>query len=298
MMALRMQKIILSPGFVTGLFLLLLNDFYLKTAFPGLITGKLSDFAGLFTFPLFICSLISKRTRQSVYVFTGLAFVLWKSSYATDFIRWWNATTLIAIGRTIDYSDLFALFVLPLSYWYLLRRSEDNVASKIPRRNLSIAALLLSIFAFTATTRVRDRSIHIAGDYSIINKHQEIEAILRENDRIGNMKIRRHDDVFNSNDYPNYPKEDLDPTVYFVDFTVDEETCDSRRTNGSFILREKDSHSELFGIEFSFECGEYERVENYNSLNVAYEAKLKDLFQREVLSKIKLYKENDKTPRP
>ena len=42
-----------SPGFVVGLSLLLLNDLFLKARFHNPLTGKLSDFAGLFVFPLF-----------------------------------------------------------------------------------------------------------------------------------------------------------------------------------------------------------------------------------------------------
>ena len=39
---------------VLGIVVLLLNDHVLKQAFPGLITGKLSDFAGLAFFPLLL----------------------------------------------------------------------------------------------------------------------------------------------------------------------------------------------------------------------------------------------------
>ena len=37
-----------SPGFILGVGALLANDHILKSAFPGVITGKLSDVAGLF----------------------------------------------------------------------------------------------------------------------------------------------------------------------------------------------------------------------------------------------------------
>ena len=36
-----------------------LNDHWLKRAHPSWLTGKLSDFAGLFFFPLFLCALVN-----------------------------------------------------------------------------------------------------------------------------------------------------------------------------------------------------------------------------------------------
>jgi hypothetical protein len=40
-----------SPGFALALVVLVLNDHVLKTAYPGWITGKLSDVAGLVLAP-------------------------------------------------------------------------------------------------------------------------------------------------------------------------------------------------------------------------------------------------------
>ena len=39
--------------------LLWLNDHWLKVTYPSWLTGKLSDFAGLFFFPLFLCAVIN-----------------------------------------------------------------------------------------------------------------------------------------------------------------------------------------------------------------------------------------------
>ena len=49
----KRSDILISPGFVISLFLLLINDFYLKPELDSSFTGKLSDFAGLFVFTLF-----------------------------------------------------------------------------------------------------------------------------------------------------------------------------------------------------------------------------------------------------
>ena len=43
-----------SPGFVLALVVLVLNDHVLKQAYPGWVTGKLSDVAGLVVAPLLL----------------------------------------------------------------------------------------------------------------------------------------------------------------------------------------------------------------------------------------------------
>ncbi|PUV24993.1 hypothetical protein DCO56_08585 [Sphingobacterium athyrii] len=44
-------KYLVSPLFIFVLFLLIINDFFLKAAFHNTFTGKLSDFSGLLFFP-------------------------------------------------------------------------------------------------------------------------------------------------------------------------------------------------------------------------------------------------------
>src|SRR5437870_3549043 len=107
-------NILISPGFVAGLILLLLNDHVFKVLSPNWITGKLSDFSGLFIFPLFWTAFFHK-SKTTVYSATAICFTLWKSLFSNPFIGIWNAFIPLTIGRTIDYTDLIALSVLPIS---------------------------------------------------------------------------------------------------------------------------------------------------------------------------------------
>jgi hypothetical protein len=50
----RPGELLLHPFALTALGVLLLNDHLLKAQWPGLVTGKLSDFAGLLILPLFL----------------------------------------------------------------------------------------------------------------------------------------------------------------------------------------------------------------------------------------------------
>jgi len=127
-----------SPGFIIGLILLLLNDYYFKQSFPGLITGKLSDFAGLFIIGLLFIK-ISPRNSTLVLALVGLTFIAWKSSISDPFIRLWNLNAPLQIGRTVDYTDLVALIILPAVKKYSLIYKPLSIKP----------LLLLPIFALT-----------------------------------------------------------------------------------------------------------------------------------------------------
>jgi hypothetical protein len=129
-----------------GLGLLLLNDLILKQQFHNGLTGKVSDFAGLFILPLFLTALFP-RFRRHLYVLTAFSFILWKSTYAQPLIEGWNGLLFFSIGRTVDYSDFLALLVLPFSYVYSL------IPSRVPTQRVAIICVaLISLFAFTATS--------------------------------------------------------------------------------------------------------------------------------------------------
>jgi hypothetical protein len=81
----RAQAILTSPGFLLASGLLLLNDWVLKPAVGGWWTGKLSDFAGLYAFPLFWCAFFPRR-RRTVFATTAVGFLVWKSSLSAPLL--------------------------------------------------------------------------------------------------------------------------------------------------------------------------------------------------------------------
>lgn len=140
---------LLSPIYLAAVALLLLNDFVLKQTMPGLVTGKLSDFTGLFAFAVF-WSVVFPRWIKPVHLTVALAFAFWKSPAAESVIQGWNATMPFRIGRVVDYGDLLALITLPLSMLYL-RREWPTVG---PRKGGTVAVAAISLFAFTATSQL------------------------------------------------------------------------------------------------------------------------------------------------
>ena len=107
--------------------LLGLNDHVLKGAFPGLITGKLSDFAGLVFFPL-VLELVLRSRPLSVAV-TCAGFILVKGTVWGCAL--WNRVAtgifhLISLDAQAhlrqDFTDLIALLALLIPLFLIPRR--------------------------------------------------------------------------------------------------------------------------------------------------------------------------------
>jgi hypothetical protein len=138
-----------SPAFIAALALLVINDFALKPLFHNGLTGKLSDFAGLFALTLFVATLWPRHARLAAALIAA-AFWLWKTSYAEPFIEAWNAVVpfAFAFGRTVDLTDLVALPMIPLAVWAAPRLEP----LPLPRA-LQVGLAVLAPLAFTATSQ-------------------------------------------------------------------------------------------------------------------------------------------------
>lgn len=148
----KRKELILNPYFIGGLIILLLNDFYLKYEFGNFITGKLSDFAGLLIFPMFIASIIP-QSRKFISLITGIGFFIWKLPQFTPIIDFVNQVSFVSIHRVVDYSDYIALLILPLSH-YLINYKKDYILITKDRIKFVSKFVLLGIafFAFCSTS--------------------------------------------------------------------------------------------------------------------------------------------------
>lgn len=166
------KSLILNPYFILGLILLLANDFFLKQAFGNALTGKLSDFAGLLIFPLFVAFLLPKLKR-SIALITGIAFILWKTPLADPFIHFINQWFIFDIHRVVDYTDYIALLILPLSHYLI--NNPDSRKSVFKNYKLRLAATyilsFIAFFAFCATSipfrEIPKGNIYIGKSYTI-----------------------------------------------------------------------------------------------------------------------------------
>lgn len=164
---------LLSAGFILSVLLLLVNDFFIKKAYPGIIAGKLSDFAGLFSLSYFLSVFFPKR-RKTMYIAVGLLFTVWKMPVADHFIGLWNQNMPYSISRIVDYTDLTALLVLPIGYAY--RPTRIYLGTGIIRRMAALSVASIAVFSFLATAGTTGRMATYKMDSS---KEQVYHAVER-----------------------------------------------------------------------------------------------------------------------
>lgn len=171
---------LLHPVSVLAMVLLLLNDQVLKAAWPGLLTGKLSDVAGLALAPpvitatlaLLIPRLPVRLVAGTATVAVGTTFALVKTTAAgaaAASAAWswaWGPSTVLR-----DPTDLLALPSLALSWWAfgqvrrhpLPRRAVDLISAVIV---LPIAGLAL--LATSANDYPRAGSVSVDQDRLLV----------------------------------------------------------------------------------------------------------------------------------
>jgi hypothetical protein len=182
-----------NPVFIVSVFLLVLNDWCLKQAYSNCVTGKLSDFAGLFAFAFFVSAFFPKQAPK-VYVLTGLLFMLWKSALIQPLIVSLNALG-IPINRTVDFTDYVALIILPFSF-YIFNRSRFYSLKPA----FLYVTIIFSSLAFVATSRPpgADKTFdHINKTYNFNFSKRELIARLnmlqleyvRDINKYGNGKV-------------------------------------------------------------------------------------------------------------
>jgi len=128
-----------------------INDHWLKYKYPGWVTGKLSDFCGVFYFPIFVLAfivsigyLVDRRQSTNAFlnkrnIFLAIAFtdflmiVVKLSALSSRLIEEFFASYFFRISLTQDWTDLLAFIVNPLTYLYLQRFLKKN--SDMPKHH-------------------------------------------------------------------------------------------------------------------------------------------------------------------
>jgi hypothetical protein len=137
--------------FLLALAVLIVNDALLKQAFPGLITGKLSDFAGIAVVALPLFAAFPRHAR-AIYLPLGGAFLWWKSPASGAFISYMNEVQPLKIARVIDYSDLAALAILPVCAKFVAHEPDSLVKPDALRRWVLPPVLVAALFGVMATS--------------------------------------------------------------------------------------------------------------------------------------------------
>ncbi len=132
--------------------LLIVNDHWLKALFPGFVTGKLSDFAGLAFFPLLVRAVWALPTGRAgprvlpvACLLTALGFAAVKTlppfhdAYEVGlgwlqfpFRALFGATTPARTHLVMDPTDLVALPAVALAWWWGRAPAPDALDSPPP----------------------------------------------------------------------------------------------------------------------------------------------------------------------
>ncbi len=148
------------PVSLAAVALLVVNDHLLKAAFPGLLTGKLSDVAGLVFAPALLATvaglglprLPQRTTAIGALVVSGLGFGWVKATVAgaqTASAAWslLRPSTVLA-----DPTDLVALPALGLAWWVWRRTRVAPVPDELVRLVRSCALVPLALLAIAASS--------------------------------------------------------------------------------------------------------------------------------------------------
>jgi hypothetical protein len=156
---LKLIRVFRQPLLIASILVLLVNDHLLKALAPSWLTGKLSDFAGLFFFPFLLGLLIEclpsqnwKVTRVLAILITAVSFAIIKTVPTVNIASVIILEKLLSVKVQIirDPSDLLALAVLPGAFFLWGRWLQPTGLSSSRKTNYAI--LGLGVLACIATS--------------------------------------------------------------------------------------------------------------------------------------------------
>lgn len=202
-----------NPLFVFSVFVLVLNDWCLKILFHNNLTGKLSDFAGLFAFP-FLLSLVFTNNKRAVHILSGLLFIFWNTEISQPLISYLRSYGL-PVNRTIDITDNIALVSIFISY--LSHKYSFGYLKLKPL--FRVFLICISCIAFMATTlppRQNRKFVDINKEYEFSISKRELVSRLNtiQLNEIKNLKHMDFDSKKNVFHYYN----SVDTLALILDF--------------------------------------------------------------------------------
>ncbi|HVH98494.1 MAG TPA: hypothetical protein VM869_07285 [Enhygromyxa sp.] len=153
-------RALLTPTWVASLALLVANDHWLKGSglLPGVVTGKLSDFAGMIVAPVLLAALLGVRSKRALALcHVAVALVFTGIQLSPAFADQWSALMGL-VGYpwviTCDPTDLIALPFLLLSWAVLVPEMDASKPALVPMQRTAVGALsMFGLWSTVATSR-------------------------------------------------------------------------------------------------------------------------------------------------
>lgn len=141
---------LLSPRWLAAVAALAINDHVIKDVAPGVVSGKLSDLAGMIVAPALLACVLAVRTRGGLlacHVAVGVVFASLKISATAA--GWWPWRVVV------DPTDLIAVPVLVLA-WRWLSPMMQRPLTATARAGLATVAGCVGLLVCAATSPRRD----------------------------------------------------------------------------------------------------------------------------------------------
>ena len=215
---LKRARLLTHPSFILALAILLLNDHFLKSTFPCWLTGKLSDFAGLYVFAVFNYvvfgnMLKSRRTLFIMHFLIMLAFIIWKIAPVEIVFSKIQSTVNIPLpGRVKDISDLIALPILGLSYYFIVTcRVRSTLSEQLHfwKKAILIGLSGIAFFSIVATSKLFTHDIKPNIEFKA--NHAPAEILYQLEDHLKSHNIEIISQICDSNTYTISTKTDFCP---------------------------------------------------------------------------------------
>lgn|GEM_PF-4660113 len=150
--------LLLNPIYIGSLILLILNDLYLKFEFPSFITGKLSDFTGVFCFATVLFLLLSRFYKKKSAIRGSFAIsVLILALFQVPLLLHGINTFLAQIGLpettlTSDFTDILVVIIYPMFNWFINYYIEKRFQINVVKHVSWVSVLCVSMVWFVATS--------------------------------------------------------------------------------------------------------------------------------------------------
>lgn len=156
-----LRRVVTTWPFLASVLVMVINDAWLKGAYPGIVSGKLSDFAGIAVVSFLLVAAQPRRARL-IHAVIILGFAWWKSPLSQPAIDAANVLLPLPVGRAVDYSDLLALSIIPLCTPVTANPTAYQIPGLTFRKLLFAPIVALTSFGLMATSVIR-----VQQDYQI-----------------------------------------------------------------------------------------------------------------------------------